>query len=105
MNPAKADRERLVFLTDLPNVGEATAEDFRLLGFTEPRQLAGSDPLDLYRRLCVLKGKRQDPCVLDVFLSVLSFLRGEDPKPWWGFTERRKMLLEKERKGGSTDFP
>lgn len=90
MNPNKVDRHRLRHLTDLPNIGKASAADLRLLGIQEPAQLVGRDPLDLYESLCRLTGLRQDPCVLDVFISITRFMEGEDPRPWWEYTEARK---------------
>lgn len=93
MNPAKVDRNRLVALTDLPNIGAAMAEDFRLLGIDEPSQLADKDPFALYERLCELTASRQDPCVIDVFISVTRFMGGDEPRPWWTYTEERKHLL------------
>ncbi len=90
MNPAKVRRDRLLALTDLPNIGPAMARDLRLLGFEHPGQLAGQDPQALYDRLCELTGVRQDPCVLDVFVSVTRFMDGEEAKPWWHFTPERK---------------
>lgn len=90
MHPAKVRRENIRQFTDLPNIGPAAAKDFERLGFTEPSQLAGADPLHLYQSLCVATGVRQDPCVLDVFMSVTDFLAGGEPKPWWHFTEQRK---------------
>ncbi|MGE4441667.1 MAG: helix-hairpin-helix domain-containing protein [Desulfomicrobium sp.] len=90
MNPAKVRRDRLLALTDLPNIGPAMARDLRLLGFEHPGQLAGQDPQTLYDRLCELTGVRQDPCVLDVLVSVTRFMDGEEPKPWWHFTPERK---------------
>ena len=90
MNPAKVDRNHLVRLTDLPNVGPATEADFRLLGFEPPGSLVGQDPYNLFNRLCRMTGVRHDPCVIDVFLSVEAFLKGGPPQPWWAFTEIRK---------------
>lgn len=90
MNPAKVVRERVRRLTDLPNIGPAAAKDFELLGFTDPRQLVGADPLSLYESLCAATGSRHDPCVLDTFMSVTHFLEGGDPEPWWHFTGERK---------------
>jgi hypothetical protein len=94
MNPSKVVREKVQHFTDLPNIGPAAARDFELLGFTAPSQLVGKDPFDLYQSLCIATGSRQDPCVLDVFMSVTSFLGGEAPKPWWHFTEQRKRQHE-----------
>lgn len=90
MNPAKVVRERIRRFEDLPNIGPAMARDFVLLGYTSPGELAGADPLQLYESLCHATGARQDPCVLDVFMSVTDFLGGADAAPWWHYTEQRK---------------
>ncbi len=90
MNPAKVVRNRVKQLTDLPNVGPATAKDLVLLGIESPAQLAGKDPVELYRQLCRKTRSRQDPCVLDVFLSITDFVAGGKPKPWWEYTAERK---------------
>lgn len=90
MNPARVVRENVRRFTDLPNIGPAAARDFELLGYREPAQLAGADPLALYRSLCATTGARHDPCVLDVFMSVTQFLDGGAAEPWWNFTEQRK---------------
>ncbi len=99
MNPKKADRNRLDALTDLPNVGKAIAADLRQLGFSEPRQLAGRCPFGLYEALCEHYGRRIDPCVLDVFISITRFLSGEEACPWWAYTQERKQLLEQKGQG------
>jgi len=96
MNPAKVVRENVAELTDLPNVGPATAADLRLLGIDAPEDLAGRDPFELYDRLCTITRTRQDPCVLDVLISITHFMDGGDPKPWWAFTDGRKHALRKE---------
>jgi hypothetical protein len=77
-------------LEQLPNVGPAIAQDLRRLGIEHPMQLADRDALALYRQLCDLSGKRQDPCVLDTFLAATDFMRGAAPAPWWAYTPRRK---------------
>ena len=90
MNPSKVSRDRLETLTDLPNIGPAMARDLRLLGFDHPAQLAGQDPQALYDRLSELTSVRQDPCVLDVLVSVTRFMDGDEPRPWWFYTPERK---------------
>ena len=90
MHPARVDRDRLVRLTDLPNVGPSIAGDLRLVGIESPGQLLGRDPVELYETLCARTGVRHDPCVLDVFMSITDFLDGGPPKPWWDFTAERK---------------
>lgn len=93
MHPSKVDRNRLLRLTDLPNVGKAGAADLRLLGIDAPGQLVGRCPRRMYEDLCAISGQRHDPCVLDVFMSLTRFMAGEAPRPWWDYTEQRKLLL------------
>ena len=93
MNPANVIRERTSKLTDLPNIGKAMACDLRLLGIVEPHQIEGRCPLEMYRDLCLKTGRRHDPCVIDVFMSVASFVAGNVAEPWWHFTAERKRLL------------
>jgi hypothetical protein len=90
MNPAKVERDRVRQLMDLPNVGSAMARDLKFIGINAPEQLAGKDPLKLYQSLCSKSGARQDPCVLDVFISITRFMNGDAPRPWWAYTEERK---------------
>ncbi|MBT1444059.1 mitomycin resistance protein [Shewanella sp. JM162201] len=90
MHPDKVDRSKLNKLTDLPNVGPATAKDLLLLGINSVDDLAGQDPLQLYWRLCDLTFERQDPCVLDVLMSLVAFSQGAEPRPWWDYTAQRK---------------
>lgn len=75
---------------DLPNVGRATADDLRLLGLQQTRDLLGRDPLRMYRELEQLTGSRQDPCVLDVFIALTRLAAGDPPHPWWHYTAERK---------------
>lgn len=95
MNPCKVERGRVRRLTDLPNIGRAGAADLRLIGIDAPEQLAGRDPLVMYEDLCEKTGRRHDPCVIDVFISITRFMNGEAPRPWWEFTEGRKRSLGK----------
>lgn len=89
MNPSKTNRSKTHVLTDLPNVGPATAKDLRLLGIHTPLDLVGKDPLELYHRLNEITGSRHDPCVLDVFMSITDYMAGNDAKPWWAYTAKR----------------
>ncbi|MEW6646571.1 MAG: helix-hairpin-helix domain-containing protein [Pseudomonadota bacterium] len=90
MNPGKVERARTRKLTDLPNIGPAMAHDLELIGIREPRDLEGRDPWDLYQTLCGRTNSRQDPCVLDTFMSITDFVGGGAPRPWWTYTEERK---------------
>lgn len=94
MNPAKVVRERVKALTDLPNIGRAMAEDLQLLGIAKPEQLKGRDPYVLYQELSLATGQRQDPCVLDTFISITRFMAGDDARSWWAYTAERKAAMQ-----------
>lgn len=93
MNPARVRRDRLSRLEDLPNIGPAMKRDLNLLEIHTPNDLVGKDAYALYEALCARTGVRHDPCVIDVFLSVVHFMAGGDAQPWWAFTEQRKRAL------------
>ena len=95
MNPSRVVRERVARLTDLPNIGPASAADLQLLGIHEPGQLVGLRPYEMYYLLCEKTGVRHDPCVIDVFISVTQFMKGEDARPWWDYTTERKLVLSR----------
>ncbi len=84
------DRETVSRLDALPNVGKAIAADLQRIGIKHPKNLIGKEPLELYKSLCDVTGRRQDPCVVDVFMSIVAFMEGGDPLPWWAFTDERK---------------
>jgi len=87
------DRKTVQKLEELPNIGPAIAGDLRLIGIQQPQDLIGKDPYQLYDDLCNATGEKHDPCVLDVFLSVVDFMEGGDAKPWWKFTAERKRYF------------
>lgn len=95
MNPSKVAREKMSKLTDLPNIGKAGAADLELLGIGKPDNLKGQDPYEMYERLCTITGKRHDPCVIDVFISITRFMNGDEPKSWWEYTQERKHHLNR----------
>jgi len=90
MNPAKVVREKVEKLTDLPNIGKTVAGDLMQIGISRPEQLKGEDPYDLYVRFCEAFGEKQDPCMLDVLMSVTDFMDGGEPRVWWSYTTERK---------------
>lgn len=94
MNPAKVDRDHVFQLEDLPNIGKACAKDLRLLGIRAPADLINQDPFEMYERICKITGIRHDPCMLDVFMSVTSFMQGGPALSWWSFTEERKRIVQ-----------
>ena len=87
------DRETVSRLEALPNIGKAMANKLQLIGIDNPRKLIGKEPFELYEALCIKSGKRLDPCVIDIFMSVIHFMEGGEPLPWWSFTDERKMKI------------
>jgi len=85
-----ATRTQYTKLEQIPNVGPATAGDFRLLGIRHPKDLVKRDPYSLYIRLCTKTGQRHDPCVLDTFIAAVRFMEGAPKRPWWAYTAERK---------------
>lgn len=90
MNPSKVRRSDTKRLTDLPNVGSAMARDLQLIGVKIPADLEERDPFEMYELLCELTKARHDPCVLDTFMSITDYVAGNEPRPWWAYTEERK---------------
>jgi hypothetical protein len=88
------DRNTVAKLNAIPNIGKSIAKDLELIGISHPKQLVGQSPFELYDRLCEKKGKRADHCVIDVFMSAVDFMEGGEPKPWWEFTRKRKLILK-----------
>jgi len=87
------DRHSVSQLEALPNIGNAIAQNLKLIGVEHPQQLIGKNAYELHEALGVVLGKRQDPCVIDVFLSVITFMEGGEALPWWSFTNERKKYL------------
>ena len=81
-------------LQDIPNIGPSIAGDLRQIGITEPRQLIGQDPYALYERSNAARGLRQDPCLIDCFISAVRFMEGAPARPWWKYTPERKRRMQ-----------
>jgi hypothetical protein len=93
VNPQKVRRGQVRKLEDLPNIGKAMAGDLRIIGIDTPEQLIGRDAFEMHRVLCEKTRQKQDPCVIDVFMSIVHFANGGDALPWWKFTDERKRRL------------
>lgn len=92
------DRKTVSRLEDLPNIGKSIAADLGSIGVDHPGKLVGKDPFELYEALCAGKGKRIDPCVIDVFMAAVRFMEGGEPLPWWSFTGERKRLVAHQKR-------
>jgi hypothetical protein len=93
VNPIKVNRNKISKLTDLPNIGRASAADLQVLGINNPDDLIGRDAVQLYSDLCRITQAKHDLCVIDVFISVIRFMQGEPARPWWEYTAERKQTL------------
>ncbi|AIE86394.1 helix-hairpin-helix domain-containing protein [Fimbriimonas ginsengisoli] len=90
------DRAALKALQSMPNIGPAMARDLVSMGFRTPEELRGQEPMELYRRLEQITGSRQDPCVLDTFMSAVHYAETGERRPWWSFTAERKEILKRQ---------
>ncbi len=79
-------------LQDLKNVGKATLADLNLLGIDSVKMLACQDPTDLFHQMEQKSGKRQDPCVWDVFAAIIHEAKTGERTAWWEWTAQRKAL-------------
>jgi hypothetical protein len=89
-----ADPNSAIELEMIPNIGASLARDFRRIGIGNPRDLIGRDPHALYQTLCEKTRTRQDPCVLDTFISAVRFMEGAPALPWWHYTAERKQRYD-----------
>jgi pathogenicity locus Cdd1 protein len=89
-----ADAHSATELESIPNIGPSLAQDLRRIGIKRPHQLIGCDPELLYKALCELTRARQDPCVLDTFISAIRFMEGAPARPWWHYTAERKRSYD-----------
>ncbi len=90
-----SDHTKVKRFEEIPNVGPRIARDFRILGIKNPKDLVKQDPLKMYNKLQTITHSKQDPCVLDTFMAVVDFMKGQPARPWWYYTPHRKRLLSK----------
>ena len=94
-----ANAKSATVLEAIPNVGASVARDLRSIGIKRPQELIGRDPHELYRALCIRTRTRQDPCVLDTFISAVRFMEGAPARPWWHYTAERKKTFDSSAPG------
>lgn len=85
------NRKTVSKLEHLPNIGKKMASYLEVADISTPQSLIGKDAFTLYKILSKKSGKKFDPCVIDIFMSVIDFMEGGEPKAWWEFTEKRKQ--------------
>jgi hypothetical protein len=81
-------------LIDLISVGPATVRALHSLGVRRVVQLARAKPESLYRKLCRLRGRHEDPCCLDVFSAAVAQARDAnlpaEKCAWWYWSRQRR---------------
>ncbi|HKW63687.1 MAG TPA: helix-hairpin-helix domain-containing protein [Candidatus Acidoferrum sp.] len=81
-------------LGELISIGPAMLRDFEMLGIRSVGQLARQEPRKMYERLNRKIGRRQDPCVLDVFSAAVAQARNPrlpaEQCQWWYWSKKRK---------------
>jgi hypothetical protein len=81
-------------LGDLISIGPAMLRDFGELKIRSVAQLARQNPRRMYERLNRLRGRRQDPCVLDTYCAAVA--QAKNPRlpaekcQWWYWSRKRK---------------
>jgi nucleotidyltransferase/DNA polymerase involved in DNA repair len=85
----KNDHKNHELLT-LMNVGQATYQDFILLGIHSIAELATASADELYIRLQEITGQPHDPCVWDVFASAIHEANTGEKQRWWVWSKIRK---------------
>ena len=80
-------------LTELPNIGKVIAADLISIGILSAYDLRSRVPLEVFKELKVVMGRRHDPCVYYTLLAADHFLKTGEALTWWRFTEEGKKDL------------
>ncbi len=87
-------RTNIQNLSDIPNIGMAISHRLQQIGIHHPNDLIGKDPYQMYNELCQITGKRHDHCIIDVFISAVSYMEGAAAQKWWAYTAERKAMMK-----------
>jgi len=81
-------------LRQIPGVGPSLAQDLVDLGIDRISALRRRNPEQLYKKLCTLRGRHQDRCVLYAFRCAVYFASERQPDPellkWWNWKDAAK---------------
>lgn len=86
------NKDEISKLEELPNVGKAMKKYLHIIGVHHPRDLIGKDAFEMNELLCKRTNTTFDPCVIDVFMSIIHFMKTGEALLWWRFTQKRKSL-------------
>lgn len=83
-------------LQNIPGVGPSLAKDLTDLGYYRVPQLRGSDPEQMYQKLCALRGKHIDRCVLYVFRCAVYYASNSahdaELLKWWNWKDAKNAI-------------
>lgn len=81
-------------IQSIPGVGPSLAKSLADIGYYRVSQLRGSDPEQMYRKLCTLRGEHIDRCVLYVFRCAVYYASNSAHDPellkWWNWKDGKK---------------
>jgi hypothetical protein len=79
-------------LEQIPGVGKSIAQDMRNIGISSVSRLKGSDPENLYQRLCDFKAGPVDRCMLYVLRCAVYYASNAEHDPellkWWNWKDK-----------------
>ena len=91
MNKSKS--KVLKELEGIPGVGKSIARDFWDLGLRSAEELKKQSPEALYERLCAMRGKRIDRCMLYVLRCAHYYASKKKHEKrllkWWNWKEKK----------------
>ena len=78
-------------LTQIPGVGKKIETYLINLGYVKLEDLKGQDPEEMYERDCILKGFKEDRCLLYVYRVAVYFAENEvhevEKLKWWNWKD------------------
>ena len=78
-------------LTRIPGIGPVLADGLWGIGIRRLDDLKGSDPEDLWRRICARRGEQVCRCVLYTMRCAVYFATAKDHNPeklkWWNWKD------------------
>lgn len=86
-------KNKLKELQVIPGVGPSIACDLFDLGYGSVSSLKGADPESMYQKLCELRGRHIDRCVLYEFRCAVYFASSTTHDPallkWWNWKDKQ----------------
>lgn len=85
-------KEAIKALQEIPGIGKSLAHDLWDLGIHTVSALKEKNPMQLYQKMNILSGVKQDPCVLYTFRCAVYYATEKDPEPeklkWWYWKDK-----------------